>query len=216
MVSKGKTYPKYRCGGRFFGRRVNREYVPVLPARVVQLFLDDPRKIPYLLVWKSPQSGRVQEIVRVAREPSQVNPAAWTGWIEIKRPNEEFGTYVRTLERSLPRNGGKMQLIVCPGCRAPRRSLYGWRPGGRYTTSAERAPLWQCRKCLRLRYSSEGGALNHYPRGETAQLVHSLFELIAECPKPWYPCVLTSRSSLTVPPALVAVGVARHLRRVSI
>jgi hypothetical protein len=192
MVRTGKTYAKYRWSGRFFGRRVNCEYVPVLPARVVQLFLDDLRNIPYLLVWRSPQNGTVLEMVRMAREISRVDPAAWTGWIEIKRPDVGC-TYVRTVERSLPQNGGRMQLIVCPGCWATRRSLYGWRPGGTHTTSAERAPLWECRKCLGLRYSSEGGALNHHPRAATAQLIRLLFApLTSDSPKPWYPCVVTA------------------------
>jgi hypothetical protein len=167
MVETGKTYAKSRWSGRFYGRRMNCEYVPALPAQVLQIFLNDPRRIPYLLVWKHPQNGRVQEFVRIARDMSRVNPSDWTGWIEIDRPDQPC-TYVRTVERSLPRNGGKVRLVVCPRCQAARRSLYGWRPGGTYTTSTEMAPLWQCRNCLGLRYSSEGGALNHHPRAATA------------------------------------------------
>lgn len=66
MVSRGKTYPRYRRGGRFFGRRVNCEHVPLLPAEAVDRILNDPRKIPYLLVWKSRSDGTVQEAVRIA------------------------------------------------------------------------------------------------------------------------------------------------------
>ncbi len=165
MVSNVRTYLRQRCSGRFYGRRVNCEYVPALPARIVQIFLDDRRKIPYLLVWRSPQNGTVREIVSIARE----------------------------ISRTLPRNGGKVQLIGCPGCRATRRSLYGWRPGGMYTTSAETAPLWECRKCLGLRYSSEGGSLVHHRRGAIAQVIEFLFSpLTSRRPKAWYPCVFAS------------------------
>ena len=41
----GKTYNQYRRSGRFFGRRVNCEHVPALPASVVRRILDDPRQI---------------------------------------------------------------------------------------------------------------------------------------------------------------------------
>jgi hypothetical protein len=182
-VKTGKTYAKSRWSGRFYGRRVNCEYVPALPARVLQIFLNDPRRILYFLVWKNPQGGRELEIVRIARDISRVNPADWTGWIEIEWPDQQC-TYVRTVERLLPRNGGKVQLVVCPGCQAARRSLYGWRPGGTHTTSAERAPLWECRKCLGLRYSSEGGALNHHSRAATAPLIQLLLApLTSDIPK---------------------------------
>ena len=192
MVSSGRTYLRQRCSGRFYGRRVNCEYVPALPARIVQIFLDDRRKIPYLLVWRSPQNGTVREIVSIAREISRIDPSDWTGWIEIKRPDHGC-TYIRTVERSLPRNGGKVRLIVCPRCRATRRSLYGWRPGGMYTTSAETAPLWECRKCLGLRYSSEGGSLVHHRRGAIAQVIEFLFSpLTSRRLKAWYPCVFAS------------------------
>ena len=192
MVKTGRIYAKSRWGGRFYGRRVNCEYVPALPARILQIFLNDPRRFPYLLVWKHPQNGGMQEFVRIARDMSRVNPSDWTGWIEIDRPDQPC-TYVRTVERSLPRNGGKVQLVVCPGCQAARRSLYGWQPGGTHTTSAERSPLWECRKCLGLRHSSEGGALDHHPRGATAQLILLLFApLTSVSPTPWHPCVFTA------------------------
>jgi hypothetical protein len=62
----GKTYNQCRRSGRFFGRRVNCEHVPSLPAWIVSRVLDDPRKIPYLLVWRSRSDGTVREAVRVA------------------------------------------------------------------------------------------------------------------------------------------------------
>jgi hypothetical protein len=71
--------------------------------------------------------------------------------------------------------------------------LYGWRPGGMYTTSAEAAPLWECRKCLGLRYSSEGGSLVHHSRRGIAQLIEFLLSpLTSPRPKPWYPYIFAS------------------------
>src|SRR5215470_13703362 len=43
------------------------EQVPMLPAWAVRMVWDDPRRIPYLLVWKSRHDGSVKDAVRVAR-----------------------------------------------------------------------------------------------------------------------------------------------------
>ena len=51
-----------RYEGRFFGRRVNCEQVPILPAWAVAQVFDDPRETPYLLVWKSPYDGTVGNV----------------------------------------------------------------------------------------------------------------------------------------------------------
>ena len=152
MVSRGSSYPEGRSEGRFFGHRVNCEQVPFLPAWAVACMLDDPRKIPYLLVWKRPEGSAVREVVRVSTYGQF--PADWA---EIKRPD---GTrdLIRTLLRPLPRNGGKARLLICPYCKIPRRGLYGWEPGGHYTSRVTRS-TWGCRKCSLLRYASEGGAL---------------------------------------------------------
>jgi hypothetical protein len=40
---------------------VNCELVPFLPAGAVAWVLDDPRKIPYLLIWKSSSDDSVKE-----------------------------------------------------------------------------------------------------------------------------------------------------------
>ena len=42
------------------------EQVPLLPAWAVAWALDDPRKIPYLFVWKRPEDSSVREVVRVS------------------------------------------------------------------------------------------------------------------------------------------------------
>jgi hypothetical protein len=189
-VNRHRTYPSYRRGGRFFGRRVNCEYVPILPAGVVRVALDDPRKIPYLLIWKSESDGQVKEAVRLAPY-SEPGPWEWTRWVEIKRPDGSH-TVVRTQERVLPRNGAKALLLICPDCTKLCRALYGWAPAGQYTTSVQRAH-WRCRSCAALRYASEGGALVHRGRGAIAQL----FEMYegpcrSDRPERWYPHVFSS------------------------
>jgi len=192
MVSAGIINPRYRGGGRFFGRRVNCEEVPLLPARTVQLILGDPRKIPYLLVWRSPQDRTVKEAVRIDQERSQLPPFDLTGWVEIKRPDGTRSVF-RAIERELPRNGGKLQLLACPSCGHPRRALYGWRPGGPYTTSVERSPRWECRVCAGLRYASEGGALIRRSRSALVRLIDQRFGFSrSPRPDPWYPAVLSS------------------------
>jgi hypothetical protein len=193
MVSRGRSYPESRCEGRFFGRRVNCEQVPFLPAWAVAWVLDDPRKIPYLLVWKRPEDNSVREVVRAFAysEPPREFPLNWTGWVEIKRPD---GTrdLIRTLLRPLPRNGGKARLLICPYCKIPRRGLYGWKLGGHCTSRVTRS-TWECRKCNSLRYASEGGALVHHDRGALASLFESFCGPIrSDRPEPWLPYVFTS------------------------
>ena len=179
-------HPRRKYNGRFFGRRVNCERVPLLPAGVVRMVLSDPRKIPYLLVWRSERDGEVKEAVRLARY-SEPGPWDWTGWVEF---NRTYGTHtlVRTQQRALPRNGGAALLLICPGCREPCRGLYGWVPGGQYTTSVQRSH-WQCRACAELRYASEGGALLIRSRG----ILGRLFGVgRSNRPDPWYPYFFTS------------------------
>jgi hypothetical protein len=177
---------RYRCDGRFFGRRVNCEYVPALPASIVRRVLDDPREIPYLLMWR--REGTVGEAVRVARERGA--DGQWTGWIEIKRPNG-WCTFARTTARPLP-CGGSAWLLVCPRCQRPCRALYGWTPGGEYTSSAQTS-TWQCRTCARLSYASEGGALVSRGRGAIARLFEqALGPVRSPRPEPWEPLVFAS------------------------
>ncbi len=190
-MSAGKTYPQYRCHGRFFGRRVNCEGVPLLPARIVQLVLDDPRKIPYLLVWRSPWDRTVKEAVRIDRERGQLAPFDLTGWVEIKRPDGTRSVF-RAIEREMPRNGGKLHLLACPSCGHPRRALYGWRPGGPDTTSVERSPRWECRVCAGLRYASEGGALVLRGGAISRLLRMNVPDMSSPRPEPWLPHVFTS------------------------
>jgi hypothetical protein len=188
MVS-GRTYPRYRCGGRFFGRRVNCERVPMLPAQVVRRVLDDPRKIPYLLIWRN-DDGEVQEALRViGLGPPPYLPTADS--IELKRTDKSV-THIRAIKWSLPRNGGYTILLACPHCCSLRRVLYGWEPGGQYTTSVQRCG-WLCRRCAGLRYSSEGGALVLRSRGRWFRALEMQYGASrSERPETWYPYVFSS------------------------
>jgi hypothetical protein len=136
--------------GASSGCRVNCEHVPLLPARVVAWMLDDTRKIPYLLIWKS-----------------------------------------RSM-RTLPRNRGRVRLLICPYCSIPRRGLYGCEPGGRFTNSVVHS-TWGCRKCNGLRFASEGGAVIHRGRGAIARwLEAALGPCRSNRPESWLPYVFTS------------------------
>ena len=88
-----------RYEGRFFGRRVNCEQVPLLPAWAVAQAFDDPNETPYLLVWKD-SAGTVRECVYITPHNSDVPIATnelriWaerdveTGEVEIKRETAE-------------------------------------------------------------------------------------------------------------------------------
>jgi hypothetical protein len=195
----GRTYPRYRCRGRFFGRRVNCERVPQLPAALVRQILDDPRKIPYLLIWRN-DDGEVQEAVRVISLcPPPYLPTADS--IELKRTDGSV-VHIRAIKWSLPRYGGYAILLACPLCCSLRRGLYGWEPGGRYTSSAQTCG-WLCRRCAGLRYASEGGALVLRGRGRWFRALEMEYGTTrSDRPQPWYPCVFTS------PADAIAAGLA--------
>jgi len=119
---------KTRRDGRFFRRRVNCEQVPLLPAWAVGWMLDDPRKIPYLLVWRSDRDGQVKEALRVARYCNARTPsgdnremfcvhreALPCDWVTVKRTDGSYENICAVL-RPLPRNGGTARLLICPYC----------------------------------------------------------------------------------------------------
>jgi hypothetical protein len=177
-------YARTRCGGRFFGRRVNCEQVPLLPAWAVAQVLDDPQKIPHLLVWESRSDDTVWETVHVALHSE-------AGAVEIRRQNGT-SNFIRTISRPLPRNGGSARLLICPYCQIPRRGLYGWELGGPNTTSVTRSN-WRCRACNKLRYASEGGALLVRRRGTIGRMLEAtLGRGRSDRPEPWYPYVFAS------------------------
>lgn len=196
----GPLYAKSRRGGRFFGQRVNCEYVPVLPAWAVARVLSDPRRIPYLLVWRSRPDGAVRETVRIVphNENAGLGGLDWTNAVEIKR-HDGTRNFIRTWLRRTPRNGGGVLLLRCPCCQVLRRALYGWEVDrcGRYTTSA-RTCSWQCRACAGLRYASEGGALVSRGRGALARMFELAFGPCRHSrPEPWLPEVFTSPEEAT-------------------
>lgn len=152
--------------------------------------LDDPRKIPNLLIWLSDRDGLPREAVRVTHlGPPPYLPQADS--IELKRGDDSV-SYIRVLKRPLPRNGGFDTLLGCPVCCAVKRALYGWEADGPYTSSV-RTSQWKCRRCAGLRYSSEGGALVSHGRGVIARLFEQRFGPVrSRAPERWFPKVFSS------------------------
>ncbi len=181
------------CGGRFAGARMNCEGVPCLPAGAVAWALGDERRVPYLLLWQRGARGKFADALRIAAysEPPDRCGLSWDGWVGLKRP-DGGRTLLRTVQRPLPRNGGKELLLVCPWCRGPKRALYGRELDRRCAHSAFLSD-WQCRKCAGLRFASEGGALWIRSRGFLGQLFrYEAGGERRERPGPWYPYVFTN------------------------
>jgi hypothetical protein len=190
-----------------FRARLNCEEMPVIPAWIVRANLYDPRKIPYLLVWRDDrelrgsscarlQDGEVKEAVRL----TCVVACAAEGYdyVELKR-TDGSATTLRIIWRTLPRNGGRALLLLCPHCNIPRRFVYGWQWdsfSGR--SNAVRQVSWCCRSCNLLRYSSEGGYLRPAHLGKCGQLGVWLRQF-GNLPRPvqWYPYVFTDPNEAT-------------------
>jgi hypothetical protein len=177
MVEQGKRNRGWHQ--RYVGARVNCESAPCLPAAAVAWVLDDPRQVPYLMVWKDQGSEKLIEAVRVCAY-SRADSLDWTGWVEVKRSDGSH-VLIRTIERPLPRNGGKTRFVVCPLCQKARRALYGWRVNRRRTNSVF-LTSWECRECTGLRYASEGGALRLRPL--PVVLEGRLFAIRENAPRP--------------------------------
>jgi hypothetical protein len=174
---------------QFLGFRLNCESVPILPAWVVRLVLEDPRKIPYLLVWKSQWDGQIKDAVRVARYVPRTNLHEAES-VEIKRT--DGSTVPAYLAWRWQPRGGRSLLLRCWQCQRPSRALYGAKVGddGRYYV-ARRAD-WECRRCAGLRYSSEGGALV-IRGGRLSRLIAQPFpDMRSPRPEPWLPLVFSS------------------------
>jgi hypothetical protein len=186
MVKRGRR-AQQGADGRFFGRRINCKQVPLLPAWAVAQVLDNPRKVPCALEWRS-ANETVEESVRVA-------PHGDGGAVEIAR-QDGTSNFIRTLTRPLPRNGGRALFLICPSCQIPRRGLYAWKPGGQFTCSTVKSN-WRCRACNKLRYASETGALGFHGYGAIAGMIEATYgRSRSDRPEPWYPYMFASPEEL--------------------
>lgn len=153
--------------GRFYGqRRVNVESIPRLPATAVRFAVEDPRRVPFIFLWRNRWD---QDIERAVVVP---NNDAGEVIAEVSRQRHEVFR-VRAVLTPMPR-GGHDFLLVCPSCECPRRHLYAWARRGDYVERAK----WPCRRCGQLRYISEGGGPNPwgpYPRHPIDPWVFSSF-----------------------------------------
>ena len=188
MVEQRKTVRDW--AGRFIGPRVNRENVPCLPVGALTWMLDDPRNVPYLMIWMDQDGERILEAVRVMRFTEMEQDIPWAKCVEIKRA-DRTKNWVLTIERPLPRNGGKARLVICPRCQSPRRALYPWK----LDSSRRHAVFvsgWQCRSCAQLRYASEGGALVFRPWTDLGRIIRNLEGDRKDGPEPCYPWVFSN------------------------
>jgi hypothetical protein len=159
----------------------------MLPAWLVRCVCEDPRKIPYLLVWKSRKDHEIKEAVRLARFVSQTN-CSETGSVEIKRTD---GSAVRVFLEWRPRSSGGTDLLLrCTSCARARRALYGAKAGDDGRFHLVHLADWECRTCAKLRYSSEGGA--SIIRTRCAMLQPLAGQLPRSRPEPWLPLVFSS------------------------
>jgi hypothetical protein len=177
--------------------------MPVIPAWLVRSNLNDPRRIPYLLVWKDERhGGEIKEAVRLARYIEPSNSRVAENYVELKRTDGD-ATVLRIMWRMLPRKGGRALFLLCPHCDTPRRYVYGWvwdSVSG--WSNRVRRISWRCRSCARLRYSSEGSylrvpgsfltrAFGHLPP-DLRKASFNLFGGSLPRPKSWFPYVFTS------------------------
>lgn len=173
--------------------RLNCEYMPVIPAWLVRSNLNDPRRIPYLLVWKDERhDGEIMEAVRLARFVEPSNSCVTDNYVELKR-TDGSATVLRIVWRMLPRNGGRALLLRCSYCDTPRRHVYGWEwDSFSGWSNRVRRTGWCCRSCNRLRYSSEGGALVSRGGPISRLLRMPCPDMRHARPESWYPYVFTS------------------------
>jgi hypothetical protein len=180
MVEQRKSQIRRR-GGRFYGFRINCEQVPILPAWAVHWVWDDPRRIPYLLVWKSSRDGKVEEAVRVGRFAVKTRFQEADA-VEARR-TDGSAVSIYLVWRRQP-HGGRSLLLRCWRCQKPSRALYGAKVGDDGRFYIARRADWECRTCAKLRYSSEGGNLQPGMQ----------FRAFGNLPRPelWLPYVFTS------------------------
>jgi hypothetical protein len=79
----------------------------VILAWIVRSNLDDPRKIPYLLIWKDEwHDGRIMEAVRLT---CHVDPYLGSPHWYVKLKRTDGSTVLLIVWRMLPRNGDHEQ-----------------------------------------------------------------------------------------------------------
>src|ERR1700722_8993166 len=98
-----------------FSARLNCENIPVIPAWLVRCWLEDPRRIPYLLVWKDERYGGIKEAVRLTWYVDPSNSNAPRNHVELKR-TDGTATVLRIVWQMLPRNGGRTLWLNCSYC----------------------------------------------------------------------------------------------------
>ncbi len=97
--------------------------MPVIPAWLVRSNLGDPRRIPYLLVWKDERhDSKIMEAVRLAHFIACGREG--NDYVELKR-TDGSATVLLIVRRMLPSNGGCALFLLCPYCNTPRRHVYG-------------------------------------------------------------------------------------------
>lgn len=175
----GRERRARRSDGQFVGAcRVNVESVPRLPATSVRVVADDPRRVPYLFLWRRESSGEIEVAVRIFCRLGLGNREL----IEVTRP--EGTSDVLYGSRRIIHNGGTDLFLNCPRCNRPRRYLYAWAVEDGRIKTAE----WPCRFCGGLRYQLEGTyipsewrLLGRHPRPETWDpIVYSSLDRAAE------------------------------------
>ena len=177
--------------GRFIGfwARLNCEEMPAIPAWLVRSNLNDPRRIPYLLVWKRESDGKIMEVVRLT-----CHADGYSGYVQLKRTDASTAV-LGLVWQPLPRNGGRALFLLCPCCETPRRFVYGWEwDSFSGWSNRVRNVSWRCRSCARLRYSSEGGYLCQGVRAERLFAGMGFPGKLPPLPRPesWLPYVFTS------------------------
>src|ERR1700730_8114922 len=96
--------------------RLNCENTPVIPLWPVRSNLNDPRRIPYLLVWKDERHGG-EITARLSRYTKQPCGAEANG--------REFHSFAAGLADASAERWAAL-LLVCSYCNTPRRHVYGW------------------------------------------------------------------------------------------
>src|SRR5580704_10261168 len=93
--------------------------MPVIPAWLVRSNLNDPRKIPYLLVWKDERhDGKIMEAVRLAH-------GGFSDLVELKRTDEAPQFCLSSGARCPATEGGRSSWFARSATRRAVTSMAG-------------------------------------------------------------------------------------------